>query len=172
VSAACSLCDLSFDHGRLQPRGRDGWNPAARRDRLGRRLFVLAVAQPLLDLLGRNAEFFLVRAAPPLDILSVALVLTIAIPLLAGLAIVALRKVYEPTGRVVHGLVLAALGGVLALQIIELTPLAGHVEIALGVTAGILLAVAFYRYATLRSVARLAAIAQPAQVRRAIRPPS
>ena len=38
-------------------------------------VFVLALAQPLLDLLGRNAEFFLARSSPPIDIVLLAVAL-------------------------------------------------------------------------------------------------
>ncbi len=125
-------------------------------------LFVSAVAQPLLDLLGRNAEFFLARAAPPIDIVLLALILTIGIPLLIGLVVAGIRKVHPPTGTVLHGIVLAILGGILALQILSSTPVVGlpaWFEIVLSGAAGVLLAIAFYRYETLRTVGRFAAIA-------------
>ena len=125
-------------------------------------LFALAVAQPLLDLLGRNAEFFLARAAPPIDIVAVALLVTFVIPLLIGLVVIAVRKTHEPTGRILHGAVLATFGGVLALQIIGFTPLSrlpAWVEIIVAVAAGTLIAIAYYRYESLRSAGRFAAIA-------------
>ena len=125
-------------------------------------LFVLAVAQPLLDLLGRNAEFFLARAAPQIDIVLLALLLTVGIPLLIGLVVAGVRNVHPQTGIVLHGIVLAVLGGILALQIISFTPAAGFpawLEMVLAGAAGVLLAVAFYRYEALRSVGRYAAIA-------------
>ncbi len=125
-------------------------------------LFVFAVAQPLLDLLGRNAEFFLARAAPQIDILLLALMLTLGVPLLIGLAVAGIRKIHSPTGTVVHGVVLAILGAILALQIVSITPAAGFpawLEMVLAGATGVLLAVAFYRYEALRSVGRYAAIA-------------
>lgn len=125
-------------------------------------LFVFAVAQPLLDLLGRNAEFFLARAAPQIDILLLALMLTVGVPLLIGLAVAGIRKIHSPTGTVVHGVVLAILGAILALQIVSITPAAGFpawLEMVLAGATGVLLAVAFYRYEALRSVGRYAAIA-------------
>lgn len=125
-------------------------------------LFVFAVAQPLLDLLGRNAEFFLARAAPQIDIVLLAVLLAVVIPLLVGLAVAGVRKLHRPTGTVLHGIVLAVLGGILVLQIISHTPadrLQAWFEIALAGAVGILLAIAFYRYETLRSVGRFAAIA-------------
>jgi hypothetical protein len=125
-------------------------------------LFAIAVAQPLLDLLGRNGEFFLAQAAAPIDIVLLALLLTVGIPLLIGLVVVGVRKMHPPTGAVLHGIVLAVLAGILALQIISSTPAAGApawLEIMLAGVGGVLFAFAFYRYQTLRSVGRFAAIA-------------
>ena len=125
-------------------------------------VFVLALAQPLLDLLGRNAEFFLARSAPPLDIILLAVALTLVIPITIGLFIVGVRHVHEPTGRLLHGLVLAFLASVLVLQLIELIPLQGlspWLEVAFALAAGAALAVAFYRFASMRSAARFASVA-------------
>ena len=125
-------------------------------------LFVLALAQPLLDLLGRNAEFFLARSAPPLDIILLALSLTIILPLIVAFLVVGVRRAHEPTGRFVHGFVLASLTALLALQIIELTALSKvspWIELALAVGAGAVLAVAFYRFDAMRSAAKFASIA-------------
>jgi hypothetical protein len=125
-------------------------------------LFVLAVAQPLLDLLGRNAEFFLARATQPIDILFLALLLTIGIPVILGFVVAGVRNLHAPTGTVLHWIVLSILGGILALQVISLTPAAGFpawLEIALAGGAGVFLAFAFYRYEPLRSAGRFAAVA-------------
>jgi hypothetical protein len=125
-------------------------------------LFAIAVAQPLLDLLGRNAEFFLAQATPTIDIVLLALLLTVGIPLLIGLVVVGVRKMHPPTGTVLHGIVLAILAGILALQIISSTPAAGFpawLEIVFAGVAGAFFALAYYRYQTLRSVGRFAAIA-------------
>ncbi len=125
-------------------------------------LFVLAVAQPLLDLLGRNAEFFLARSSPALDIVALSVILTLVLPLLLGLLIVWVGRAHEPTGRLLHGVVLAFLGGVLALQVIELTSLMGslpRLEIALALGIGAAVAVAFYRFEAMQSAARFASIA-------------
>jgi hypothetical protein len=125
-------------------------------------LFVLAVAQPLLDLLGRNAEFFLARAAPSLDIVILAIMLTFIIPLFIGFIVLGIYKVNRSTGRIVHGTVLTILGAILALQIIELTAMGdwpAWVEIVLALVAGSLVAVGFYRYDAVRSIGRYASIA-------------
>ncbi len=125
-------------------------------------LFVLAVAQPLLDLLGRNAEFFLARATPPIDIVLLALLLTVAIPLFLGLLIVGIRKTHASTGTAVHWVALSILGGIFTLQVISFTPAAGFpawLEFALAVGAGVFLAFAFYRYETVRGAGRFASVA-------------
>lgn len=125
-------------------------------------LFVLALAQPLLDLLGRNAEFFLARSAPPLDIILLAVSLTIILPLIVAFLIVGVRRVHEPTGRLVHGVVLASLAALLALQIVELTALSRTspwIELALALGVGAAFAVAFYRFDAMQSAAKFASIA-------------
>ncbi len=125
-------------------------------------IFALAVAQPLLDLLGRNAEFFLARAAPPIDIAFLAVLVAVVLPLLIGLLVVAAGSLNTRAGRVAHFGVLALLGGILALQVMLRTPLErlpGWVEIGIAATIGTLIAIAFYRYATLRTVFRVGAFA-------------
>ncbi|MEN8237961.1 MAG: sulfatase-like hydrolase/transferase [Actinomycetota bacterium] len=125
-------------------------------------LFVLAVAQPLLDLLGRNAEFFLARAAPSLDIVILAVLLTFVIPLLIGLAALGITRIHEPTGRIVHGVIVTILGAVLALQVIELTPITNWpawVEITIAVAVGVIIAYGFYGSESVRAIGRYSAIA-------------
>jgi len=125
-------------------------------------VFVLAVAQPLLDLLGRNAEFFLARSAPPMDIVLLAVLLTFGIPLGVGFFTVWIRNIHEVTGRILHVAILTVLAGVLALQIIELTPLGGLppvMEVVLALGIGLVMAIGFYRLDALRTGARFASIA-------------
>ncbi|MEA3510768.1 MAG: sulfatase-like hydrolase/transferase, partial [Actinomycetota bacterium] len=124
--------------------------------------FVLAVTQPILDLLGRNAEFFLAQATPPIDIVLLGFILAFGIPVLVGLVVAGIRQLHLPTGTVVHGFVLSILGGILALQIISMTPvgaLPAWLEIVFAGVAGVLISLAFYRYEALRSAGRFAAIA-------------
>lgn len=124
-------------------------------------LFALAVALPLLDLLGRNAEFFLARAAPPIDIILLGLLVAIVVPVTLGLIIVAVYKVHAPTGRIVHAAVITILGGLFVLEFLGWTPLGdlpGWIEIAVGLGAGALIAVAFYRFEALRSVTRFGSV--------------
>jgi hypothetical protein len=125
-------------------------------------LFVLGVAQPLLDLLGRNAEFFLARAAPSVDIVILAVGLTFIIPLLIGFAVLGIAMIHQTTGRIVHAVILMILGGILVLQIIELTAMAdwpAWVEITLATLAGLFIAIGFYKYDSVRSIGRYASLA-------------
>jgi hypothetical protein len=125
-------------------------------------LFVLAVSQPLLDLLGRNAEFFLARAAPSIDIVILAIGLTFIIPLFVAFVVLGIQKAHETTGRIIHGVILAVLGAILGLQILELTLIANWpawIEIILAVAIGAAVAVGFYRYDSVRSIGRYASIA-------------
>jgi hypothetical protein len=125
-------------------------------------LFVLAVAQPLLDLLGRNAEFFLARAAPSIDIVVLAISLTFIIPLILAFAVLGIMNLHKQTGIIVLAVLLIALSAILSLQIIELTPIAdwpAWIEIVLAVGMGIAVAIGFYKYEAVRSIGRYASFA-------------
>jgi hypothetical protein len=125
-------------------------------------LFVLAVAQPLLDLLGRNAEFFLARSSPALDIVLLAVGLTLVVPVLLGLLLVFIGRFNDTLGRLLHGAALALLAGVFVLQIIELTPLSNvspWLELLLALGIGLGAVTMFYRMETVRSGVRFASIA-------------
>jgi hypothetical protein len=125
-------------------------------------LFVLAVAQPLLGLLGRNAEFFLAHVASQFDIVLVGVILAVAAPVLIGLIVVGVWKFHQPTGTALVGIVIAALVGILVLQIIAATPAArlpAWVELTLSGGVGVLVAIAFFRFESARLIGRFAAIA-------------
>ncbi len=78
-------------------------------------LWAFAVAQPLFDVLARDAAFFVVRRSEPLDLVLTALVMVVVLPL--GLAIVPflLHLLWKPLGTVAHNLLVAALGAIIAL---------------------------------------------------------
>ena len=125
-------------------------------------LFVLAVAQPLLGLLGRNAEFFLAHAATRIDIVLLGFVLAVGIPVLVGLTVVGVWKLHQPTGTVLLGIVLVVLVGILVLQVVAATPAAGlpgWLELTISGGVGVLVALAFYRYESARMIGRFAMIA-------------
>jgi hypothetical protein len=125
-------------------------------------LFVLSVAQPLLGLLGRNAEFFLAHASPPIDIVLLAFAVTFVAPLVLAAFLELVRRIDPTTGRVVHFGALMILGAALVLQVLKLTPLdrlSAWIVVPLVLAAGVGVAMAFYRFEGLRTAGRFAAIA-------------
>ena len=127
-------------------------------------MFTFAVAQPLLDLLGRNPEFFLARAAPTLDVVLVAAVLLLGLPGLLVLLVLVARAVRPTLGGVVHGLIFVAAGTALAVSVLEHTPargLNGWFEVTLGVVVGAALWGVFLQSVGFRMILRLAAIGPP-----------
>jgi len=78
-----------------------------------------AVAQPLLDVLGRNATLFVAHNSPTRDIVLLALGLTAFAPLLLAFAVAALTIVWPPGGRIAHALVVGVLGLLIGGQMIE-----------------------------------------------------
>ena len=78
-----------------------------------------ALAQPLFDILGKNAEFFAVRGSTPSDIVFFALVVTF-VPALALLAVeVAVGAVSRRTALVLHHVFLGGLGAVFGVQALK-----------------------------------------------------
>jgi len=85
-------------------------------------LWALAFAQPLFDLLGRNAQFFVARGSTPGDILLLAFGYALAPPLLGAALVWALGRVRPALGRaamlvlvalIVAGLLLPPVGDLL-----------------------------------------------------------
>ena len=97
--------------GRVQSAARAGAHLAA--------LCALAFAQPLFDILGKNAEFFAVRGSTPSDIVLFALAVTF-VPAAALLLIeVAVGLVSKRAAVVLHYVFLAALAAVFGAQALK-----------------------------------------------------
>jgi Sulfatase len=111
-----------------------------------------ALAQPLFDLLGRNAEFFAVRGSTASDIVVFALVVTFALPLALWLVELAVGVVSESAATVLHLVFLGFLGALFGVQALkrsdvdELTVL-----IAGAVAIGVAIALAAWRLRPVRS---------------------
>ena len=120
-------------------------------------LFSLAIAQPLLELLGRNAEFFIARDSPTVDIVALALGLTVVVPMaLAGAAVLA-RHVNLRLGDIVFAcifVVLAATLGLLLLRRIPINILNGWAQVATAIAMSVGLFVLYERSEALRRFAR------------------
>jgi hypothetical protein len=118
----------------------------------GLHLFVLsafAVAQPLFDLLGKNAEFFGARGSTGLDVVLFALTLLLVPPalLLAVEAIVPRRA--RPA---VHAFFVAALVGLIVLQAIRAVGAPGWLLITVAALAGAGAAALYARFDAARLV--------------------
>ncbi len=118
-------------------------------------LATMALAAPLLDLLGRNAEFFLSRRSPRIDVVVFALVIGVGIPLLFG----ALGWATGRLGRWPWLILMTLLGAVLARQVLRPLGLPDAVRTSLAVIGGVGLGVAGPAWSWLRTVGRYLSVA-------------
>ena len=145
-------------------------------------LWAVAVAQPLLDLLSRNPEFFVAHQAGRSEILILVATLMLLGPaiLIAGLWIAGLAG---PTARGISvATCIAAFAGVVAVQVAEQVGVTSWmVAIPAAAIAGIACAFAYQRFAAVRMFAAamsLAALVAPAMfltrpaIRRLLVPPA
>jgi len=78
-------------------------------------LWSFAVAQPLFDVLARDATFFVVRRSRPIDLVLMALTMVVVLPLALSLVPLLLHLIWKPLGTLVHGAFVAILGSVVFL---------------------------------------------------------
>ena len=111
-----------------------------------------ALAQPLFDILGKNAEFFAVRGSTPADIVLFALVVTFA-PALVLLAVeVVVELVTKRDAAVLHDVILGGLGAVFGVQALKRSGIGGTTLLIVGaLVIGVALAVAVWRVPVVRS---------------------
>ena len=119
-----------------------------------------ALAQPLFDLLGKNAEFFAVRGSTPGDIVLFALVVTFG-PAIAFLAVELVVTAASPVaGGVLHHIFLAFLGAVFGIQALKRADVSGTSALVAGaVVIGLAVALAAWRFRPARSFLTLLAAA-------------
>ena len=145
---------------RSRARATTGWREHAVR---GAQLFAasgFALAQPLFDILGKNAEFFAVRGSTPSDIVLFALVVTFVPALVLLLLEVAVGLVTDRAAAVLHALFLAGLGAVFAAQALKRSGVDGAtVLIAGAVLIGLAIAVAAWRLRVVRQFLTILAAA-------------
>ncbi len=144
----------------IQPLKHADFDAIAPRD-LGLSIVALAaisIAQPILDLLGRNPEFFLARAAPPIDVILLAIVLAVILPVLLAGVVLAVHALHAPTARAVHAgmfILMVAVLTVTTLERIGLEGESGWWVIAIGVLLGIGLMTLHRRWNSVRFGLRL-----------------
>jgi sulfatase-like protein len=119
-----------------------------------------ALAQPLFDLLGKNAEFFAARGSTPGDIVLFALVVTF-VPALVLLAVeVVVSAVSGTAGYVLHLGFLGSLGAVFGVQALKRSGVDGTTALIVGaVLIGAALALAVWRLGPARSFLTILAAA-------------
>ena len=79
----------------------------------------LAVSQPVLDLLSRNLAFFTAHQMIPIDVLGLALLLTIVLPMVVVLPVVVLMTLAPHVGIILYGVVLGLLAAAASLPFVE-----------------------------------------------------
>ena len=150
----------------VEPAAADRWSLSAP-DVIGSlvALATLAVAQPLLDVIGKNAAFLVAHDATSVDVVLLALALTIGLPLVLAGVVLLLKRLHASSAAAVHALALAVFGTLLALVVLRLSGLGaglvGTAVIALGVVLGIAVALTYRFSATFRRLALFAAFSAP-----------
>jgi hypothetical protein len=78
-------------------------------------LWSFAVAQPLFDVLARDATFFVVRRSQPIDLVLMAFSTVLVAPLALSLIPLVLHLIWKPLGSFAHLLLIALLGAIVVL---------------------------------------------------------
>ena len=119
----------------------------------------LAVSHPVLDLLSRNLAFFTAHQTAPLDVLGLALLLTIVIPLLAAVPVLILMWFSPRIGVVAYGLILGLFVAAASLPLVERIIDTPWLVAALALGIGGLVASACLRHRALQTLLRWGAVA-------------
>jgi hypothetical protein len=122
-------------------------------------LWSLAVAQPLFDLLGRNAEFFAIRRSAPEDIVIFAVGLVLLPPLVLAGVEALLGLVDERVREAGHLVLVGVLVGLLALTVLKRSGGSSAVLVPL---AGVIGAAAMALYARAESARSFLTVLAPA----------
>jgi hypothetical protein len=114
-------------------------------------LWSLAVAQPLLDVLGRNAEFFAIRRSQPEDIVLFAIGLVVLPPLVLFALEAAAEFADARAGRAVHLVLVGGLSGLIALLFLKRSGASSAVLLPLCAALGAAAALLYARAEVARS---------------------
>lgn len=113
-------------------------------------LFILAVSQPLLNLLSRSAEFFIVRNSMPLDLIVLVFALCFAVPLLLCFLVWFIGKFNSHLETLLGYTIIAFLLGVFMLPGLKQTVnLPGILAISISLLLGAGVAEGIRRYKTI-----------------------
>lgn len=115
-------------------------------------LTAIALAQPLFDLLGRNAEFFVARQSQPIDIWVMTLLLLLAVPVASFILAVCAMLIGERTYRGFMSATVGLLVGAIAIQVMnKLIPANGWILVVAAMVCAVVAGVSYNRYVTMRS---------------------
>jgi len=122
-------------------------------------LFALAIAQPVFSTIGEAPEFLVAHNATPLVIVAFA----VGLALIAPLAIIAVEwlvsRIYRPAGKVLHGLVVLVLLGIIAQQVLDrFLDLDVKLLLGLSLLLAVLASLLYWRSATVSRMVSIAAI--------------
>jgi hypothetical protein len=115
-------------------------------------LWAIAVAQPLLDVLGRAPEFFVAHRAGAVEILLLLAVLLLAAPLGLIAVIVLAGALGSVTRRIATGTILTVLLAAVAVQLLKRAGVESWpIAVGSAAVAGLIVAVLYFRFAALSS---------------------
>lgn len=126
-------------------------------------LFNFAIAQPLLDVVGRSPVFFAAHGFSRWDIVLFALGLTILLPGFLALGALVAWRLHRTAGYVIHFLIVCVLAGLLALQVLKRIVPANWLAVMLGGALILGIGVAILHQRT-RRVRRFFHLSSPAPV--------
>ena len=124
-------------------------------------LWAFAVAQPLFDLLGRNAEFFVARGSTRWDIVAFGVGLVVVPPVALIFVETLAGRVHAVLARAVRVAAVAALAALLVLQVAAKGDIGLPLALAVSALAGLVAAAA---YARLPPVQTLLSVLAPASL--------
>jgi hypothetical protein len=115
-------------------------------------LWAFAVAQPLFDDLGRNAEFFVARHNTGTDILILSVVLTLVPPLALTAVELVASVIWRPLGHALHVVFVGVLGAVVAVGVLKrMVPDDSVVLVPAAAAAGTAIGIGYVRATPVRA---------------------
>lgn len=129
-------------------------------------LTTAAIAQPLLDLIGRNATFLVAHDTGSVDVVILAIALPLLLPLMLAGVILLLRQLSRGAAVALHAVLILILAAVFLLVVLQISRVAGATHWAvvflLALVTGAAVVWGYRRSATFRGVFVVAAVAAPA----------
>ena len=116
-------------------------------------LFSFALAQPLFDLLGRHAQFFVAHGSKPLDIILFVIILCVLLPTIAVLIEWAVGLFGRWVRQGMHALIVAGLVACIALPVLKrVGRVPGTALLLVAIILGVLTAMSYVRFHLVRHV--------------------